>query len=212
MIGGKGMRRVQVLVLFIISVTVGILNAAEWAPIADKLGQSVVYIENGEGSCTGFVINANYKQDTDLVLTAAHCDGSALMVDHMPGKVIWKDAKQDLLVVQIDDSGRPAVTIGKKDPANGDELASFGYGYGLEKPMLRIAHVSNASIELPEIEGGPFVMIDAGYVGGQSGGPCVNASGEVVSIVQRASGLVGIGVGAERIRGKVGRYLEKPKP
>jgi S1-C subfamily serine protease len=185
-------------------------HAADWTPVADKLAQSVVYIAVGsEGSCTGFVINANYKNDTDLVLTAAHCAGD-LLVDSMPARLVWKDAKQDLMVLQVEDTGRPAVTVSKKDPTQGEEIASFGYGYGLEKPMLRIAHVSNASIEIPEIEGGPFVMIDAGYVGGQSGGPNINAAGEVVSIVQRASGLVGIGVGAERIRSKVGRYLEKP--
>jgi S1-C subfamily serine protease len=199
-------------VVWFVSYSLLTFGAADWSPVADKLAQSVVYIETGEGSCTGFVINSQYKADSDLVLTAAHCDGAAVLVDSMPARVIWKDTKQDLLVFQVDDTGRPAVAIAKKDPAQGDELASFGYGYGLEKPMLRIAHVSNASISLPEIEGGPFVMIDAGYVGGQSGGPCINAAGEVVSIVQRASGLVGIGVGAERIRSKLGRYLEKAKP
>lgn len=40
----------------------------------------------------------------------------------------------------------------------------------------------------------------------------VNTSGEVVSIVQRGGSGVGIGVGAETIRSKVGRYLGKPKP
>ena len=90
-------------------------------------------------------------------------------------------------------------------------MASYGYGYALERPMFRTAHVSDEAAQIPDIEGGPFVMIDAAYVGGQSGGPCINAAGEVVSIVQRASNLIGIGVGAETIREKVGRYLAKPK-
>jgi S1-C subfamily serine protease len=55
-------------------------------------------------------------------------------------------------------------------------------------------------------------MIDASYVFGQSGGPCINSKGEVVSIVQRRSDAVGVGIGAEAIRGKVARFLEKPKP
>jgi hypothetical protein len=42
-----------------------------------------------------------------------------------------------------------------------------------------------------------------------SGGPVINAKGEVVSIVQRASGLVGIGIGAEAIRNKIARFLPK---
>jgi hypothetical protein len=39
----------------------------------------------------------------------------------------------------------------------------------------------------------------------------VNEAGEVVMMVQRGSGTVGMGVGAETIRSKAGRYLEKPK-
>lgn len=54
-------------------------------------------------------------------------------------------------------------------------------------------------------------MIDAAYVNGQSGGAVVNAKGEVVSIVQRANGLFGIGVGAETMRDKLSRYLPKTK-
>jgi hypothetical protein len=69
--------------------------------------------------------------------------------------------------------------------------------------------VSNPRILVSGVDGGPFVMIDAGYVGGQSGGPCINGKGEVVSIVQRASGLVGIGIGTEAIRDKIRRFLPK---
>jgi S1-C subfamily serine protease len=186
------------------------LGAADWTPVADKLAQSVVYVENAQGSCTGFVINSHAKNDKDLIMTAAHCDGDKLYADNAVARVIWKDGKRDLMILEVEDTERPAVTLAKSNPLQGQELGSFGYGYGLEGAMLRIAHVSNASINLPEIEGGPFVMIDAGYVSGQSGGPCINAAGELVSIVQQASGLVGIGVGVETIRSKAGRYFEKP--
>jgi hypothetical protein len=40
----------------------------------------------------------------------------------------------------------------------------------------------------------------------------VNEAGEVVMMVQRGTQSVGIGVGAETIRSKVGRYFGKPKP
>lgn len=181
---------------------------ADWTPVADKLSQSVVYVESTEGSCTGFVVNAHAKNDKDLILTAAHCDGDKLFADNAVARVVWKDGKRDLLILEVDDTGRPAVVLAKSNPVQGEEIASFGYGMGLEKPMLRIAHVSNAAIQVPDVEGGPFVMIDAAYVGGQSGGPVINAAGSVVSIVQRASGTVGIGVGAETIRDKAGRYFQ----
>jgi hypothetical protein len=121
-----------------------------------------------------------------------------------------KKASESIVYVESEaDSGRPAIPVASANPAIGEEIASYGYGYALERPMFRIAHVSDDEAALPDVSGGPFVMIDAGYVSGQSGGPCINAAGEVVSIVQQASGLVGIGVGAETIRAKAGRYLPK---
>jgi S1-C subfamily serine protease len=186
--------------------------APDWTKTADTLSKSVVFIASSGGTCSGFVINAHAKGDKDYILTAAHCDGKELYADNVPAKVVMKDAKRDLLILEVDDLDRPAVVLAVKNPLLGEEVASFGYGGGLEKPMFRLAHVSHPAIDLPELEGGPFVMIDAGYVGGMSGGPVSNALGEVVSIVQRASDKVGLGVGVETIRSKVARFLEKPKP
>ncbi len=49
---------------------------------------------------------------------------------------------------------------------------------------------------------------DSPFVGGQSGGPVVNAAGELVLIVQRGDGgTTGLGVGVETIRARVGRFF-----
>lgn len=205
------MKRVGVVALLAVVFSVATAQAADWTPIAEKIAQSVVFIENAEGYCTGFVVNAHAKGDKDLVLTAAHCDGDKLFADHAAARVVFKDGKHDLMLLEVDDLDRPAVTLAAKNPAQGEEMASFGFGYALDKPMLRIAHVSNPAIQIPDIDGGPLVMIDAGYVSGQSGGPCINAAGEVVSIVQRANGLLGIGQGVEQIKDRIKRYLEKPQ-
>lgn len=181
----------------------------DWATTATAVSKSVVFITTTEGACTGFVINANPKPGKDHLLTAAHCDGKELFADSVPARVIWKDAKRDLMVLEVDDLDRPALTLAVKNPNQGDEIGSLGFGYALETPMFRIAHVANAALTLPDVEGGPFVAIDAAYVGGMSGGAVVNHAGEVVSIVQRSSGLMGIGIGVEAIRNKIGRFLPK---
>lgn len=195
--------------LLIAVVLAAVFAGSDWTATAKKANPSIVYVESETGSCTGFVVNAAWKGDTDVILTAAHCEGPKLFADSVAGRIIWKHQKADLMLIEVADTGRPALAIAADNPRIGEELASYGYGYALERPMFRLAHVSDDKAVLPDISGGPFVMIDAGYVAGQSGGPCLNAAGEVVSIVQQASGLVGIGVGAETIRDKIGRYLPK---
>jgi S1-C subfamily serine protease len=187
--------------------------AIDWPALAKTLSASVVFVQ-GDGGCTGFVIHADAKHDKDLILTAAHCHrpGKELYADGNAARIVFRDEKKDLMILEVDNLDRPAATIATANPRQGEEVGSFGHGYALEEPMFRHAYVSNARINVPEITGGPFVMIDAAYVPGQSGGPCINAKGEVASIVQHASDRVGIGIGAEAIRDRIGRFLPKPKP
>jgi hypothetical protein len=190
--------------------------AANWPAVADKLGKSIVYIETTSGSCTGFVI-ADDERDkdhdrVDWLMTAAHCEGPELYADRMTTKIRWKDTKADMMVLEVSDTGRPALVLAKDNPKIGDELGSYGFGFGLERAMFRIAHVSDDDTYIPEDGiGGPFMVIDAQFVGGMSGGPVINAAGEVVMIVQRGGQGVGLGIGAEKIRSKAGRYF-RPKP
>jgi S1-C subfamily serine protease len=204
-------------VLFCVQLSASVDTAANWPAIADTLSKSVVYIETTGSSCTGFIVNAHAtnkdKEDVDLVLTAAHCDGKEIYVDQTAAHTLWKDTKKDLMILEVSNLDRPALRIAKDNPKIGEEVASLGYGWGLERPMFRTAHVSDDNTYIPENGiGGPFIVIDAQFVSGQSGGPVVNAAGEVALMVQRGGGGVGIGVGAELMRSKAGRYFEKPKP
>jgi S1-C subfamily serine protease len=185
---------------------------AQWQPVAEKVAKAIVTIGKDDTHCTGFVINtrAGEKGNKDYVLTADHCDSANLLADNNPAKVIYKDAKKDLLVVEVEDTGRPALKLAKKNPKIGDEVASYGYGFALERPMFRVTHIADDDTYIPEEGiGGPFIVTDAVFVGGQSGGPVVNTEGDVVMIVQRGGSGVGLGVGAEVIKSKVGKYFEK---
>jgi hypothetical protein len=116
------------------------------------------------------------------------------------------------MVLEVADLARPALRLAKNNPKIGDEVASLGYGWGLERPMFRTTHISDDETYIHEDGiGGPFMVTDDVFVGGQSGGPAINHAGEVVMIVQRGGGGVGMGVGAEMLRAKVGRYFEKEK-
>lgn len=188
--------------------------AADWSEVVKKVEPSVVWARIGEGGgCTAFVIN----QEKHYLLTAAHCypgGEGVLWVDDVPSKVVLLDTKRDLMVVQADniDPARPALKLAAKNPVIGQEVMSIGYGYALERPFFRQAHVQDDAMRLPGVDGGPFISTDSSFVGGQSGGPVVNSDGDVVAIVQRGDGgTTGLGVGAETLRQFVGRFFTAPK-
>lgn len=186
-----------------------------WTAVADMVRRSTVYVQVGQqGSCTGFIINdaakggRNKTEDVDFILTAAHCDGNDLFAAQRPTVVKAKDVQKDLLVLEVEDLDRPALRLARRNPEAGEEVASFGYGYGLEDPMFRVANISNDRIYIPyDGIGGPLLALNASFVPGQSGGPVVNHAGEVVMVVQMGTPIVGFGVGAEVVRDKVGRYF-----
>jgi serine protease Do len=207
------MRRIVLTLIVAASLAVSLEAASQWVAVAAKVEKAIVTIGEADTHCTGFVIDgeAGPKGELDTVLTADHCDVKGkLLADNMPARVVYKDAKKDLLVVQIEDTERPALRLAKDNPKIGEEVASYGYGFALERPMFRVTHIADDRTYIPEDGiGGPFMVTDAVFVGGQSGGPVVNAAGEVVMIVQRGGSGVGLGVGAEVIKQKVGRYFGK---
>ncbi len=186
----------------------GLVSAADWPTVADKVLLSLVTIESEGAHCTGFVID----RVRGHVLTAAHCytNEKTIYADHAPAAVVSLDAKRDLLVLRIVDADRPALKLAAHNPRIGDAVASYGYGMALERPLFRTAIVSDDDTYIPTDNiGGPFVVIDAAFVGGQSGGPVVDQAGDVVMIVQRGTDRVGIGVGAATLQKQVGKYFSK---
>lgn len=181
-------------------------QTVDWSAVINKAEKSVMFIESG---CTAFVIDAARK----YALTAAHCEAEGKMwVDRVEAKVVAKDTKKDLMVLEVPhlDPTRPALRLAR-NPKRGQNVMSIGYAMALERPFFRIAHVSDDEVTIPDVPGGPFISVDAAFVGGQSGGPVVNEAGDVVMIVQRASNTVGIGVGADMIKERMGRFFQGSK-
>mgnify|MGYP001585790413 CR=1 FL=1 len=206
------MRRMLLTVMMVLMLFVP-LRATDWSAVIKLVEKSLVWIEVGnQGACTGFVID----QARHYVMTAAHCapgEHDILWVDRVPAKIISKDSKKDLLVVEVKDldPARPALKLAVKNPVRGQEVMSAGYGFALERPFFRQAHIQDDALTIPEGGvGGPYISTDTPFVGGQSGGPVVDVEGNVVCIVQRGDGgTTGLGTGAEIIRLRMGRFFEK---
>lgn len=202
-------RALPALIVALLLSTATVTALTDWMLVAERLRDSIVNIETteadgGEGRCSGFVID----DVRDFVMTAAHCiGGKETFIDSEPAVLKAKDVKNDLAVFYVKGIDHTALTMAVSNPRIGEEVASYGYGWGLERPFFRVAHVSDNKTTIPDLEGGPWVIVDGAYVPGQSGCPVVNAKGEVVAIVQRTSNTTGLGVGVEVIRDKFGKYF-----
>ena len=200
------MRRLLFALFLSILAVVPVRAAFDWTVVAAKLRDSVVNIETSEdGRCSGFVID-NVR---DFVMTAAHCAGEEMYVDSEPAVVRAKDVKNDLMVLYVKGIDHDALSMATADPKIGEPVATYGFGWGLERPLFRTGHISDNKAMVPGIEGGPWVIVDAAFIPGQSGGPVVNLKGELVSIVLRTSDRDGFGAGVEVIRDKFGKYFTR---
>jgi S1-C subfamily serine protease len=200
--------RAVALVLALLVASFSSIQAKDWSDVVKQVERSIVYLEGDSGACTAWVINVEKK----YLMTAAHCDQKGnIYVDRVLAKVIAKDTKKDLMVVFAEDLDPTlvALRLASKNPSRGQEVMSAGYGYALERPFFRKASIQDDALMIPEGGvGGPYISTDSPFVGGQSGGPVVNNAGEVVMIVQRGdSGTTGLGVGAEIIRERMGRFF-----
>jgi serine protease Do len=144
--------------------------------------------DRGEGS--GVVIDS-----PGLVLTNAHVvlgrefinvslgDGSILT-----GRLIGADPLLDIALVRVIPHAGislPAARLGDSDHvAVGEDIFAFGYPYGLD-PTLSRGIVSAVNRPVPGTSASwtvPMIQTDAPIHPGTSGGPLVNACGEVIGI------------------------------
>ncbi|MBI2460244.1 MAG: DegQ family serine endoprotease [Candidatus Rokubacteria bacterium] len=140
-----------------------------------------------------------------IALTNAHVVEGASEIEvvtvegkKFKAKVVGADAKSDLAVLRLQNSGRfPAARLGDSDNVEvGDWVLAIGSPFGLEQTVT--AGIISAKGRV--IGQGPFddfLQTDAAINPGNSGGPLVNMAGEVIgintAILSRTGGSVGIG-------------------
>ena len=164
------------------------------AGVIAKAEPSVVTISvstrGGSGAGTGVILTADGE-----ILTNAHVvDGASTVRVTLSGEsqsreaeVVGTDPSADLALLRIPDaSGLPAADLGSSDALQvGDDVVAIGNALGLRgNPTVTRGIVSGLNRSL-ETEGGTMtglVQTDASISSGNSGGPLVNAAGEVVGI------------------------------
>jgi serine protease Do len=161
------------------------------------------------GMGSGFVIRPD-----GIIVTNAHVVSGANKVSVMmrdgttyPAKVLGADETNDLAVIKIDARGLPTAPLGDSNTLVIGEWAvaignPFGFVLGNTEPSVTAGVISATGRNLiGRQEGGgvylDMIQTDASINLGNSGGPLVNANGEVIgvnsSIYSPSGGSVGIG-------------------
>jgi len=210
-----------------------ILVIAGWA--ADPPGKAEV-VKAGKPACalvdtpkgygSAFCVDADGYFITNEHVVAGMGKGSKLKVVLNAGEkeqevadavVVRTDPATDLALLKVDAKGRlPALALGDDEKLSElDELIGFGFPFGKEivksgdYPSITVSAATISSLRRDKDRRLDRIQMDAALNPGNSGGPVVNRSGEVVGVV--VSGIRGSGLAQAIPVSHVKRFLEKPE-
>ncbi len=174
----------------------GVMSLADVdvAAVADKVGPSTVTITSiidGQvyGTGTGVIIT----EDGEIITNAHVVQGADTVRVRLAGEteprdaeVLASDAPNDLALLRIDAAGLPAATIAAPDDVRvGEPVVAIGFALALDGGASVTTGVVSALDRTLVTEMGALgglVQTDAAISSGNSGGPLVNADGEVIGI------------------------------
>ena len=167
----------------------GLLDAYSLAvsEVAERVGPAVVRIETGRGGGSGLIISPD-----GLLLTNSHVVERAgeIKVRTSEGQtlgalVLGEDPDTDLALLRTTDSGLPTATLGdSKSVKRGQIAIAIGNPLGFESTVTA-GIVSALGRSLRSRNGrliDDLIQTDAALNPGNSGGPLVSSSGEVIGI------------------------------
>lgn len=151
--------------------------------VTSGVGTGIIIKENGYIITNSHVVNDG-NADT---ITVGLADGREL-----PGKVLWNDKSIDLAIVKIEATGLTAVELGDSDKVKiGAYAVAIGNPLGLEFERSVTAGVIsglNRTITVTDSQTQTqttmdnLIQTDAAINAGNSGGPLLNAEGQVIGI------------------------------
>lgn len=160
--------------------------------IQDWLG-AVVLLTNNGAFCSGALVD-----DDGTVLTAYHCvaSGRETMVQTRSDQTfraytVAVDVQHDLALIQLEDwspnNGYTPLIVQPENPNQGDLVYALGHPLApyARKPMLRGTLQWSVSQGIVSAVGERLIQVDAPLNPGNSGGPIVNTSGEIVGVASR---------------------------
>ncbi|MBK9334339.1 MAG: trypsin-like peptidase domain-containing protein [Ignavibacteria bacterium] len=163
------------------------------------------------GLGSGFIISPD-----GYILTNDHVAGNATKIsvtmtngETIDAKLIGSDKNSDVALLKIDKSNLPYTTLGNSDDVIiGEWVIALGNPFGLfdinDKPTVTVGVVSATDMKISASDANrvykDMIQTDASINSGNSGGPLLNADGEVIGMNtiiytggQYSSGSIGVG-------------------
>jgi serine protease Do len=150
------------------------------------------YKQEVKGLGSGFVISPD-----GYIVTNDHVAGNATDITvtltggkQMKAKMVGTDPATDVCLLKVEGKDLPFVTLGNsEDVVIGEWAIALGNPFGLfeinDKPTVTVGVISSTGMKLGQMENRFYrdmIETDAAINGGNSGGPLVNSSGEVIGM------------------------------
>jgi serine protease Do len=140
----------------------------------------------------GYIVSNNHVVDGASEIRVRLSDGR-----EFSGKVLGRDPKTDLVLLKIEATGLPTISLGDSEALQvGEPVMAIGNPFGLEQTVTTGIVSGTGRV----IGGGPyddFIQTDASINPGNSGGPLINGRGQAIginaAIFSQSGGSIGIG-------------------
>ncbi|MGA3295468.1 MAG: trypsin-like peptidase domain-containing protein [Candidatus Acidiferrales bacterium] len=151
--------------------------------IVENASPAVVTLQDSDGLGSGFLIT-----ETGVIATNHHVVEGEASIDvvfrngsKLLGKVVYVDSSRDFALVKVEGTGFPYLRLAGLDRIRvGETVIAIGSPVGLEETVTRgiISAVRSGVDDQP----GTWLQTDASINHGNSGGPLLDAHGDVVGI------------------------------
>ena len=148
---------------------------------------------------SGFILSADGYILTNAHVVAGFDDVNVRLADvkrEFKAKVVGIDKRTDVALLKVDAKDLPTVKLGSSSRIEpGQWVAAIGSPFGFAN-TITAGIVSATGRALPDESFVPFIQTDVAVNPGNSGGPLINLSGEVVGInsmiYSRTGGYMGV--------------------
>lgn len=142
------------------------------------------------GVGTGIIVDSNgYILTNSHVISDGEADTVSVLFNDgntVDGSVEWYDSQMDLAIVKVNKTGLIAAELGDSDKVNiGDISIAIGNPYGLDLAgtvTQGIISGLDRTISTSETTMTGLIQTDASINSGNSGGPLLNSSGQVIGV------------------------------